>query len=87
MTKRTLVNKEVAVTAVYFGNGKTAKTFPRRIECDGDTYTFQDGLQLIVKTNEQFVKIFTMNDGNAQFRLKNDMVTHTWSLESITQVN
>lgn len=88
MTKRTLINKEIDVTAVYFGGGKTNITFPRRIEFEGSTYIFKDGLQLVVKSKEQFIKIFTMNDAsNSQYRIKNDMVSHAWMLESITQVN
>lgn len=85
MSKVNQIDKEVSVTAVYFGNGSSFKSFPRQIECDGDTYTFSEGLQLVVKKGQELFKIFDMTDGSAHYRLRNDTATRSWRLLSITQ--
>lgn len=85
MNKSVLVNKEVDVTSVYFRGGERLKSFPRKIECDGDTYTFTEGLQLLVQKGQDAFKLFYMTDGSANYRLRNDMASRSWTLECITQ--
>ncbi|MFO0882279.1 MAG: hypothetical protein U0491_02410 [Candidatus Saccharimonadales bacterium] len=85
MAKVNQIDKEVSVTAVYFGNGAQFKTFPRQIELEGTTYTFSEGLQLLVQKGQELVKIFDMTDGTARYRLRNDVSERTWRLMSITQ--
>ena len=85
MAKVNQIDKEVSVTAVYFSSGAQLKTFPRQIECDGATYTFSEGLQLLVQKGQELVKIFDMTDGSAHYRLRNDVAERTWRLMSITQ--
>lgn len=83
--KRNEINKEVDVVSVYFGNCGQLKTFPRQIECDGNRYTFNDGLQMMVQKGQQWFKIFDMTDGQAHYRLRNDVNSRSWQLLSITQ--
>lgn len=86
MAKYQQIDKEITITAVYFGGSKqTMKTFPKRIECDDTIYTFSEGLQLVIKKGQELVKIFDMTDGNAHYRLRNDVSNHSWRLMSITQ--
>ncbi|PLS81714.1 hypothetical protein CYG49_01580 [Candidatus Saccharibacteria bacterium] len=83
MSTKTFINKEVSVTSVYFKNN--FKTFPKRIELDGDCYTFSEGLQYLVKTGQQITRIFEMTDGEANYRLKSDESQQTWTLLAITR--
>lgn len=86
MAKYVQIDKEIDVTAVYFGGSNVnPKTFPRRIEFDGTTYTFNEGLQLVIQKGQSLVKIFDMTDGQARYRLRNDVSTRSWKLMSITQ--
>jgi hypothetical protein len=86
MAKCEQIDKEVTLTAVYFGGSKqTLKTFPKRIECEDTTYTFSEGLQLVIQKGQELVKIFDMTDGQAHYRLRNDVAARTWRLLSITQ--
>ena len=86
MAKCEQIDKEVTLTAVYFGGSKqTLKTFPKRIEYDNTTYTFSEGLQLVIQKGQELVKIFDMTDGHAHYRLRNDVAARTWRLLSITQ--
>lgn len=86
MAKYEQIDKEIDVTAVYFsGNRQELKTFPKRIECEGSTYTFSEGLQLVVQKGQDLIKIFDMTDGQARYRLRNDVTSRSWRLMSITQ--
>lgn len=86
MKKLELVDKEVTVTAVYFGtNTQTIKTFPKSIECDDTIYTFSEGLKLVIQKGQNLINIFDMTDGQAHYRLRNDVTARSWKLLSITQ--
>lgn len=86
MKKLEVVDKEIIVTAVYFGKNKqTIKTFPKSIECDDTTYTFSEGLKLVIQKGQDLINIFDMTDGNAHYRLRNDVTSRSWKLLSITQ--
>jgi hypothetical protein len=80
----TTINQKVNVTAVYF-QSKRLKTFPRRIEHDGTIYTFQDGLQYLVKKGEQIIRIFDMTDGIANYRLRCTGDQDDWTLVTISR--
>ena len=86
MKKFEQIDKEINVTAVYFGASRQSlKTFPKRIELDDTTYTFSEGLQFAIQKGQELVKIFDMTDGTAHYRLRNDVGAHSWRLMSITQ--
>ncbi len=82
---RTTINKPVAITAVSFRGRQGLSAVPRRMEFDGNIYTFQDaGLQYLIKKGAQRTRILDLTDGLASFRLRSEDET-TWTLVSITQ--
>lgn len=83
-TKKVAVNRSVEITAMYFRNKDGLKTFPRRMEFDGTTYTFRDGLQMLVQKGEDILRVFEMSDGNTNFRLTCDASQKSWTLVDIT---
>lgn len=83
MNNRIAINQEVNVTAVYFQSSEL-KTFPKRMEFDGTTYTFRDGLQCLIKKGQEMVQIFDMTDGTASYRLRRDGNQSNWTLVTIT---
>ena len=84
MKEQIAINQAVDVTAVYFQNKKELRTFPKRIEYDGSTYTFRDGLQYLIRRGEDIVRIFDMTDGESNYRLKCDSDQTNWTLVNIT---
>ena len=85
MKKAVMIEKDIDLKEVYFGSAyKQLRTFPKKIECEGTTYTFNDGLQLIVRQGKELIKIFDMTDGQAHYRLRNDVTEQRWRLMSIT---
>jgi hypothetical protein len=86
MGNRVTINKEIAVTAVYFQNNKELRSFPKRIEFDGREYTFlESGLRYLVQKGQQLVQIFDMTDGVAHYRLRFDTSQQLWTLVDITE--
>lgn len=85
MSSRVTINKEVAVTAVYFQNNQELKSFPRRIELDGREYTFLNGLRHLVQRGQKLIQIFDMTDGQAEYRLKFDDHEKLWTLIDISE--
>ena len=85
MSNRVTINKEVAVTAVYFHNSRDLKSFPRRIEFDGREYTFLDGLRYLVQRGHRLIQIFDMTDGQAEYRLRFDMQERLWTLVDVAE--
>jgi hypothetical protein len=84
MANTMLVNKEVFVSSVYFGsNNGHVKSFPKKIECEGRTYTFNDGLQMIVGKGNELLKVFCMSDGSSNYRILQDVSAGKWTLQSI----
>ncbi len=84
MAYKMLVNKEIFVSSVYFGvNNGHLKSFPKRIECEGQTYTFNDGLQMIVGKGNQLMRVFCMSDGKSNYRILQDVNAGIWTLNSI----
>lgn len=77
---KTFINKPVNITAVSFRRGRA---LPRRMEYEGDIYTFQDeGLQYRITKGERTTHILDMTDGIANFRLKSDDEA-SWTLVAI----
>lgn len=83
---RTAINKEVAVTSMYFRNGRQLQGFPRRIELDGHEYTFvESGLHFLVRTGQQLFELFDMTDGQQNYRLKFEATDQRWTLVAMSQ--
>lgn len=87
-TLRTPVNKEVTVTSMYFRNGNhRLQTFPRRIEFEGNEYTFvESGFHYHVKKGQHLIDLFDMNDGVNDYRLKFDNSERTWTLVGMGEI-
>lgn len=84
MSYSTTINKEIMVNSVYFGNnGNKLKSYPKQIVCDGKTYTFIDGLQLLVNKGNNMFKIFCMNDETSCYRIMQDVSSNIWTLKTI----
>lgn len=73
------INETVNVNAFYF-SGRDMKTFPRSIEFRGEAVTFADGLRLLVRRGNDFIKFFDMNgtDGG-HYRLRQENA-NSWTL-------
>lgn len=85
MTNKIAINKEITVTALYFRNNKDFLTFPKRIEYDGETYTFiESGFQYLVTQGKKIIRIFDMTDGKYNYRLSFDPERINWTLVNIT---
>lgn len=82
----TAVNKEVAVTAMYFRHRRELKSYPKRMEYAGDTITFlESGLRYLIKRGQQMIQIFDMTDGKDTYRLRFDEGQFNWTLVNITR--
>jgi hypothetical protein len=82
---RIAVNKEVTITSLYFKNQSDFTTFPRRMEYEGATYTFMDGLQYLITKGGEIMRIFDMTDGEVKYRLQCDNAQDSWKLLAISQ--
>jgi hypothetical protein len=76
-------NQEIEITAVYFRNKSTdhrLESYPRRMVYKGREYSFiEEGWQYLVKSGQQFIKLFDVSDGETQYRLRQDATNH-WTL-------
>lgn len=87
METRVAVNKEVAVTAMYFRHDTQFKSFPKRMEYDGREYTFlESGIRYLISKGQGLIQLFDMTDGDANYRLKFDTRELTWTLVNITDM-
>ncbi len=85
MTQST-INQDVTVTALYFARGDSRKSYPKRIEFQGDTVNFvESGLQCLVRKGKEVIQVFTMTDGDTQYRLRCDEGQSRWTLLSIAR--
>jgi hypothetical protein len=67
-----LINESVNVNAFYF-SGHEMKTFPKRMEYQGQAVTFADGLRYLVQRGQDLVKIFDMSGADdTTYRLRQD---------------
>ncbi len=86
MAQRVSVNKEVAVTAVYFRNDAQLKSFPKRMEYEGQEYTFvESGIRYLVEKGQNLIQLFDMTDGSMDYRLKFDTKQSTWTLVTMSE--
>lgn len=87
MTQPQVVNEQVDVTALYFRKSKAGlKSFPKRIEYEGEALTFvESGLQVMVNKGHELIELFTMTDGNSDYRLRHDVTAKSWTLMTISQ--
>lgn len=87
MTQQQVVNEQVDVTALYFRKSKTGlKSFPKRIEYEGEALTFvESGLQIMVNKGQELIELFTMTDGSSDYRLRHDVTAQSWTLMTISQ--
>jgi len=77
------INQKVVVSAVTFD--RQLETVPRRMEYRGTTYHFvESGLKCLVRSGERMVRIITMSDGAADYRLRQDSSEYDWTLLSIS---
>jgi hypothetical protein len=82
--ERIIVDQEVTINSVYFNNKKELETFPKEMEFDGETYTFlNNGWRYLVHKGQEVVRIFSVTDGKADYRLKLDSSENHWTLLEI----
>lgn len=84
MTKSTLINTPVSVTAIGFS--RDMQSYPRRMEYNGTTYTFVDaGIRAVVRAGERIAQVFTISDGTHDFQLRSDNHGSCWTLVSMSR--
>lgn len=82
--ERIIVDQEVTINSVYFNNKKNLETFPKEMEFKGETYTFlNNGWRYLVHKGQEVVRVFSVTDGKADFRLKLDPSESHWTLLDI----
>jgi hypothetical protein len=82
--ERIIVDQEVTINSVYFNNKKNLETFPKEMEFEGETYTFlNNGWRYLVHKGQEVVRVFSVTDGKADFRLKLDPSESHWTLLDI----
>lgn len=75
----TAINQIVNVNAYYFQNGQQClRSFPKQIEFGTTRFTFEDGLQYLVKKGQHVIRLFDMTDGHQTYRLR--LEDETWTL-------
>jgi hypothetical protein len=72
------INEIVNVNSFYFKSGREFRSYPRQIEFGNTRFTFQDGLQYVIKQGHHAFKLFDMSDGTTTYRLRQD--GDTWTL-------
>lgn len=72
------INQIINVTAYYFANGRSFKSYPKQIEFGNTRCTFTDGIQYIVQQGGKAIKLFDMTDGHTTYRLRNE--NDSWTL-------
>lgn len=86
MSNRVTINKEVSVTALYFRDNGSLKSFPKRMEFEGREYTFMEsGLRYLIHKGQRLTQIFDMTDGVANYRLKFDDEEKLWTLIDVAE--
>ncbi len=84
---RTPINKEVTITSLYFRGGPHMKSFPKRMEFDGQEYTFvESGLRYLIQKGQKLVELFDMTDGVSSYRLKFETDQNTWTLVGMSDL-
>lgn len=78
------LDQVIDVNAFYFPGGSVARALPRTIEWQYKRYTFNDGLQYLVKKGNELVRLFDMSDGQRIFRLR--LEHDEWTLVNVRPV-
>lgn len=82
--EKVVVNKEVVMSGVYFKNKQTLEAFPKQMEFEGQTYQFlNSGLRFLIHKGQEIVRIFSVTDGQADYRLKLEPGSDRWTLLDI----
>lgn len=85
--ERIVVGREVTVNSVYFNNKKNLETFPKEMEFEGETYTFlNNGWRYLVHKGQEVIRVFSVTDGKADYRLKLDPSESQWTLLDIQPI-
>jgi len=87
------VNQIINVDSFFFKQSQSAdqqghrqvKTYPRRIQFGNTQYTFDDGLQCLIRKGKRVVRLFDMTDGRTRFRLK--LEDDQWTLIGTRRAN
>lgn len=81
------VNQEVTINSVYFKQKQGIETFPKQMEFAGKIYTFKnDGWRFLIHKGEAIIKIFTVSDDQANYRLRLDPTESRWTLLDIKPI-
>ena len=84
------INQVINVNSFYFKeavksgakagrkDSTQVKAYPRRIQFGNTQYTFEDGLQCLIRKGQRVVRLFDMTDGRTRFRLK--LENDEWTL-------
>lgn len=87
MSLRIAMNRPVEVTGFTFKGLKELRYFPKRMEYNGQTIHFKDGLSYYFKTGNKTGGIFDMQDNQgSHFRLKYDAESSLWTLLRIVRI-
>lgn len=60
------------------------ESFPKRMEYAGNSVAFLDGLQCLVKKGGEVIRIFTMTDGEREYKLRSNSQQDEWMLVAIS---
>lgn len=83
MNKRDVINEGVSITSLGFY--KNLEPYPKRMEYKGKTYNFIEmGLKCLVRQGEKIAQVMTLSDGAAQYQLRYDQKSASWTLLAIT---
>jgi len=87
MAMQQTINRRVNVNALYFKKARGSfRSFPKRMEYDGQEYTFQEsGLQMLIQRGQDVVKLFEMTDGDQRYKLRFNPNEHEWTLLNISR--
>ena len=79
------VNQPIEITSLGFSRRPRAErleSFPKRMVWEDREYTFVEiGMHFLVKTGQDFIRLFDVSDGQNDYRLKCDSENH-WTLVS-----
>lgn len=82
-------NTDIQITSVYFRGApgsQRLESYPKRMVMGGREYNFaESGIRYLIQKGQELVRLFDMNDGQTQFRLRQDGDNH-WSLVTMKAV-
>lgn len=79
--EKVVINKEVTISGLYFKNKNELEAFPKQMEFNGEVYTFfNSGWRYLVHKGREVIRIFSVTDGNTDYRLKLEPSENRWIL-------